>query len=62
MKRFVVVLLVLPFLINCTPDEKEKQKETKQKTSTTKTKTDKKEKARKSTIPGLLQILISLME
>lgn len=49
MKRFVVVLLVLPFLINCTPDEKEKEKETKQKTSTTKTKMDKKEKA-KSTV------------
>ncbi|WP_205509228.1 hypothetical protein [Longitalea arenae] len=45
MKRFVVVLLVLPFLMNCTPDEKEKAKETKQKTSTTKTKTANKDKA-----------------
>lgn len=49
MKRFVVVLLVLPFLINCTPDEKEKEKETKQKTSTTKTKTANKEKAKATT-------------
>ncbi|WP_207512412.1 hypothetical protein [Longitalea luteola] len=49
MKRFVVVLLVLPFLINCTPDEKEKAKETKQKTSTTKTKTANKDKAKTTT-------------